>query len=164
MSSKLDTGSRSADRGGPRGAELAARVAFAGHREVGGGRSLERNTQINPPRGALTTVTPPARGRQGGRRGAARTAPRRAGPRFRRAGAGRGAPGSRGARWWFRLVRGAAAAEQGAELRCPEPGAEAAGRRRGGDGDGGAGARGPAGGREGVEKRAGARGHGRPDH
>ncbi|CAI9171348.1 unnamed protein product [Rangifer tarandus platyrhynchus] len=111
VSSELETGSRSADRGGLRGAELAARVAFSGHQEVGGGRSLERNTQKNPPRGALTTVTPPARGRQGGRRGAARTAPRKAGSRFRRAGAGRGAPGSRGACRRFRLVRGAAAAE-----------------------------------------------------
>lgn len=88
------------------------------------------------PRGALTTVTPPARGRQGGRRGAARTAPRRrreeAAVPEGRGGAGLGAPGSLGTSRRFRLVRGVAAAKEGTELRCPEPGGEAARRRGGG--------------------------------
>lgn len=118
----MDTGSRSADRGGCPGRirPVAERWAAAG-----GWRGT--------PRLAL----PGARSRQwrrsasGGWSGEERRLPpRRAGPRFRRAGAGRGAPGVRGASERFRLVRGAATAEQGAELRCPEAGAKAAGRRR----------------------------------
>lgn len=97
--SEPDTGARAttaAEGGRPRAPRLAARGASARRGEVGGGRgdpspreSPARVHRETPAPGGLATVTQRARGRQAGRAGAARPAPRRAGAAVPEGGAGR---------------------------------------------------------------------------